>query len=271
MKQNQAGFSGEPIRLVDTDLVRSWFEEPRAVEHYARAAVRLGLWRSEQTVFEQVFDPEDRILDVGCGTGRVSFGLWRLGFRRISGVDYSCAMVAQAREIASELGCPFDFRLADVRHLPDQDGVRDGAIFGFNGLMQIPGQKNRRLALRELARVVRPGGRLVFTTHDRGLGKERSWWKQEARRWQTGRRNPSLVEFGDRVFENPEGKIFMHLPDREEVLDDLASAGWENLEDHLRSDLANENADVRAFSDECRFWIARRPNPIDDAEDRAAD
>jgi len=258
MDQNQAGFSGEMIQPVDADRVRSWFEESRAVEHYAAAAVRLGLWESEQRVFQQVFAPEDRILDVGCGAGRISFGLWRLGFGHVSGVDYSRAMVVQARELATEQECLFDFQVADARQLPDGDGSRDGAIFGFNGLMQIPGRECRRAALRELARVVRPGGFFVFSTHDRALKKELSWWQQEAMRWRTNRRNPVLVEYGDRVFENPEGKIFMHLPERTEVLEDLASAGWTHCEDHLRSELANESAAVRSFSDECRFWIAQR-------------
>jgi hypothetical protein len=48
----------------------------------------------------------------------------------------------------------------------------------------------------------------------------------------------------------------MHLPDRTEILEDLTATGWVHRFDQLRSQLANEPAEVREFSDECRFWVA---------------
>jgi hypothetical protein len=50
----------------------------------------------------------------------------------------------------------------------------------------------------------------------------------------------------------------MHLPDRAEILEDLASAGWIHDFDSMRRDLARESRTVVEFSDECRFWVARR-------------
>ncbi len=132
-------------------------------------------------------------------------------------------------------------------------------LFMFNGLMQIPLRINRRRALRQLAAVCRPGAPFLFTTHDRDhSASERASWRLEARRWAAGKQDPCLREFGDRRFEDECGYIFMHLPDRAEILADLAATGWVHVEDHLRRELAKESAAVRAFSDECRFWVARR-------------
>ena len=50
----------------------------------------------------------------------------------------------------------------------------------------------------------------------------------------------------------------MHLPDRDEILADLAATGWRHEFDALRREVAREPAAVRDFSDECRFWAARR-------------
>jgi hypothetical protein len=50
----------------------------------------------------------------------------------------------------------------------------------------------------------------------------------------------------------------MHLPDRAEVLADLAATGWTHRFDAARRDIARETSAVREFSDECRFWAARR-------------
>lgn len=237
----------------------AWFSAPESVEHYARATVRLGLWRAERVVITRVFEPGMNLLDVGCGAGRIALGLWDLGYRRVTGVDYCAAMVGSAGELAAARGVAIPFVRSDATELPFPPGAFDGAIFGFNGLMQIPGRDRRRQALAEMRRVVRPGGHVIFTTHDRGLEAEQRWWAEEAERWSRGAQDPALVEFGDRILERPEGRIFMHLPDREEILADLTHAGLEWVGDALRSHLANEPAEVREFADECRFWIARVP------------
>jgi len=133
----------------------------------------------------------------------------------------------------------------------------------FNGLMQIPGRENRRAALRGLHSVCRPGAPLLFTTHDRNSSLlERSHWRAETARWNCGDQDPRLVEFGDRYFEDQNGRTFMHLPDRTEILEDLAATGWRHEFDALRRELAQESAAVRDFSDECRFWVARTPSPV---------
>jgi hypothetical protein len=129
----------------------------------------------------------------------------------------------------------------------------------FNGLMQIPGRENRRTALRQLHRVCAPAAPLLFTTHDRDHSEaERALWRIETQRWIRAEQDPRLVEFGDRYFEDEAGRTFMHLPDRREILDDLAATGWRHEFDAMRSEVAQESRGVRQFSDECRFWAAHR-------------
>jgi hypothetical protein len=129
----------------------------------------------------------------------------------------------------------------------------------FNGLMQIPGRERRRQALRELREACRPGAPLIFTTHDRDHSPvECALWRLEALRWNRGAQDPRLIEFGDRYFEDASGRTFMHLPDRAEILADLAATGWRHVYDAMRRDIAAESKAVLDFADECRFWAARR-------------
>ena len=246
------------------ETVRADFNAPMAVIHYTRAAHFLGLWASERILVERFFPQRTaRLLEAGCGAGRVTLGLWHLGYRNLSAFDNAEEPLEEARSLAKE-------RAADAIRFFHGDATRlaaiepllvppfDGALFMFNGLMQIPGRENRRRALRELRRVCKSGAPFLFTTHDRDhSASERALWRLEAERWQKGEQDPRIVEFGDRYFADEAGRTFMHLPDRSEILADLAESGWKREFDSMRREIVAESPCVCEFADECRFWLAR--------------
>ena len=249
--------------------VRECFNGIHSILHYTRAAHFLGLWNSERRVIERFLkDPETDILEAGCGAGRVTLGLWRMGFRRIHAFDFADELLEQARDLAREQGAgSIAFSCADARTVGCSElaaapaGGFGAALFMFNGLMQIPGRGNRRAALGRLHALCREGAPLIFTAHDRDVaGDDGSWWRNEAARWATGRQDPALTDFGDRRFRAESGEVFIHIPDRRESLDDLAATGGSRVFDAMRSELATEGPSVASFSDNCRFWVASR-NP----------
>ncbi len=251
-------------RPIDGDVVRADFNDLLAVVHYTKAAHELGLWASEEALIRRFFtDPAAPILEAGCGAGRVTLGLWRLGYRHLTAFDFAEELVDQAVSLAAEREAEGITFLHDDATAPTRvtapTGGFGGALFLFNGLMQIPGRANRRRALRALHLLCRPGAPLLFTTHDRDRSpSERALWRLEAARWERGEQDPRLVEFGDRYFSDDTGRTFMHLPDRAEILADLAATGWHHAFDALRQEVARESRAVRDFSDECRFWAAYR-------------
>jgi ubiquinone/menaquinone biosynthesis C-methylase UbiE len=109
-----------------------------------------------------VFEPETRVLEVGCGTGAVTRVLagWP-GVREAVGVDPSPVFVAKARELAETLN-NVSFEEADGRALPFPDDAFDLAVF-HTSLTHIP-QPERALA--QAFRVLRPSGTLAIYDGD---------------------------------------------------------------------------------------------------------
>lgn len=242
--------------VTDTDSL-DYFQSDKVLEHYARAAANIGLWRSEELIFLKYLSLSDRILELGTGAGRIAFGLYELGFRHLLATDFAKEMIQRARNFSHILDYHIPFKTCDARALPFEDGMFDACIFGFNGLMQIPGKEGRLQAMREIRRMLRRDGIFIFTSHDRSLQKYLPYWEEQAKLWQLGKQDPALLDFGDIFRDDTYGKIYIHIPSREEVLDMLYHSGFELVFDSLRAHIANEPPDIREFADECRFWVVR--------------
>jgi ubiquinone/menaquinone biosynthesis C-methylase UbiE len=106
------------------------------------------------------------LLDVPCGFGRHAVALARAGYR-VVGVDRSQALLAEARRRTGEEEWP-KLMEADYRELPFADESFDAAINLFTSLGYLGDEEDTR-ALAEIARVLRPGGRLVVEIMPRDL------------------------------------------------------------------------------------------------------
>jgi demethylmenaquinone methyltransferase/2-methoxy-6-polyprenyl-1,4-benzoquinol methylase len=113
--------------------------------------------------------PGDRIVDVGCGTGDLSFACLDAGAAAVTGLDFAPPMVARARVKATARGASAaTFGVADATRLPLADASADGWCSAFV-VRNIP---DLDAALAEAHRVLRPGGRLAvleIPRMDRGL------------------------------------------------------------------------------------------------------
>jgi ubiquinone/menaquinone biosynthesis C-methylase UbiE len=124
------------------------------------------LWRTQIAVAQahvlEMADPApgERVVDVACGTGLVSFAAAQLvgGSGHVTGVDISGLMVERARERAQQRQAGnIAFERMDAEALDMPDGGFDVALCAL-GLMYTPGAEQ---ALVEMRRVLKPGGRMA--------------------------------------------------------------------------------------------------------------
>lgn len=112
------------------------------------------------------FASPGRVLDLGCGTGRLAAAFTEPGWQYV-GVDLSAEMLATARR-NHPLG---EFVHANLVELPQHvTGPFDFAACLFSTLGMIRGDEHRRQVLQHGFNLLRPGGRFVLHVHNRYFG-----------------------------------------------------------------------------------------------------
>ena len=111
--------------------------------------------------------PGDAVLDVGCGTGTLAMEVARrVGTTgRVAGVDPGTEQIARARAKAARRHVPIEFQIGLIEQLPFPDQTFD-VVLSTLMMHHLP-HPLKRQGLAEIARVLKPGGRLVIADFKR--------------------------------------------------------------------------------------------------------
>lgn len=141
--------SGPPIDQIKAAMQSQWMAGDFGV------VARTISGAAEDFVQRLRLPAGSRVLDIACGTGNVTLPLARAGCTA-TGVDIAPNLLVQARERAAEEGLAIRFDEGDAENLPYPDASFDAVVTMF-GAMFAP---RPALVASEMARVLRPGGRL---------------------------------------------------------------------------------------------------------------
>ncbi len=146
-----------------TQARRRWDRRARLYDGLTAPAERMmGLARGRGWVFERV--PKGRVLEVGAGTGK-NLSLHPAGAFVVA-TDLSAGMLARAREKASGSAGNVRFVVTDAEDLAFRDGVFD-AVAATCVFCSVPDPVR---GLREIGRVLKPGGEVILLEHMRPQG-----------------------------------------------------------------------------------------------------
>ncbi len=150
------------------------------VRHYAQLQ---RLQPAEQTLFEELRSrlPSMNMLDIGVGGGRTTQH-FASRVKSYVGIDYSAAMIAACKHRFAATAHQISFEWGDARDLSQfANDSFDLILFSFNGIDYVS-HCDRLKILQEVYRVGRPGGCLIFSSHNLqslehqfDLAKQFSW------------------------------------------------------------------------------------------------
>lgn len=151
-----------PRQREDSSVVQRRYDRiARAYDLLEGSMELLALTRWRRLLWARVGDRSRRVLEVGVGTGK-NLPLWPAG-ADITAIDLSERMLERARRRARALGLSPRLERMDVEALELPDDGFDAAVASF---VFCPVADPLR-GLRELRRVLRPGGRLLLLEHQR--------------------------------------------------------------------------------------------------------
>jgi ubiquinone/menaquinone biosynthesis C-methylase UbiE len=213
-----------------------------------------GLWQSEEILIDKYFLKNSSVLDIGCGTGRTTISLYKMGYK-VVGVDITPKMIESAKKIALEKKLDINYQIGDATGLEFEDNFFGNAIFANNGWCQIPGQLKRQKALDEIFRVLKPGGYFIFTAHKRYYSPYYLffWTKQWLKLYLLKPLgfNIKEIDFGDRFFlrTSNDTKLkqeqYIHITNIDEVKNQIKNSGFKLIKTVTMANLSESDAKNR--------------------------
>lgn len=208
-----------PHAMPDAATIQRMFAEVAPGYDRANRALSMGIdvrWR-KRTVNIVDLQAGERGLDVCSGTGDLCFALQRAGAEMI-GADFCAPMLAHTHKKQRDTGKRSEFLAADAMQLPFHDHAFDFVTVAF-GIRNV---QDPVVALREMARVTRPGGRVVVLEFCKPKvpvfsSLYRFYFRKILPRlgsWISGAKNDAYTYLHDSVQAFPERAEFLELMSR---------------------------------------------------------
>jgi ubiquinone/menaquinone biosynthesis C-methylase UbiE len=180
------------------------------------------LFPEEEYLFNKYYKRGERVLDLACGMGRTTLLLHEMGLP-VRGIDRSEVLIGLARKRLPYL----DLMTGSYDCIDEPDASFSHVLISFNGIDYAFPESQRVTALGECARVLKPGGTFIFSSHNL---KSMHWFSpyyKDRLRWKF--RN-ALTAYRERAYVLEFGKIHTFYASPQFIVRQVESFGLQLLE-----------------------------------------
>lgn len=237
---------------IDLNDVKNTYSNKKVVESYLMKQEKMGLSKPEKTLIDKYFNEDQRVLDIGCGTGRICFGLSKMGFNSIVGIDLSDEMIKQAKAVKGEQE-HITFKVQNILTLEKCEEKYD-VITAIHAITPIPGKTHRLEALNQLRSCLNVEGILIIAAFLQESNP--SYWTIEESIWAENKQDKRLSDYGD-ILVNKHGlEVFIHIPERAAFESMIEDAGFRIKHCYDWTELVDDDQqnDVQSAG-QCTYWV----------------
>lgn len=156
----------------------------------------------ELSYIRKIISKKDRILDLGCGFGRITIPLAKEGYN-IEGIDITPVMIEKASGLAKKENIKVTFKVGDMKNLPYSDNTFNIIFCLWSAFMELPKENEQLKAIKEMLRILKPNGLSFIEIRKPG---------------KPGTVKIFIVKEGDKDFYKRKGNVFTDLLDNIETM-----------------------------------------------------
>ncbi len=232
--------------------VKEVYSSKNIIKSYIDKQKMIGITEPEKRIILENISVESRILDLGCGTGRISLGLDEIGYENIVGIDVSEPMISNAIKARKE-GSKIQFVNQDILGLTNELGSFD-AVLAIHSITPLPHLEDRRKALKQIKRLLKANGTIIISAFLQETNTE--YWEKEKSEWDKNNQDKRLIDFGDIILKKHKTEIFIHIPERIEFEHMIENTGLRITKRYDWTDLVDESQEEGVpNAQRCAYWV----------------
>ncbi len=228
----------------------------RQLQYYTRRALSKGLSETEKVLLNYYFEKNDTILDVGTGCGRFAIAAYEEKYTNIHAIDMNQKFIERAIQISESRSCNIKFSVQNAQFTTFKDKTFESIIFTSDGFSQIPGNENKLAVLKEMYRIMKPGGVFILAVIDENLVREND--QNYAKIIDNFRESGAWIEKG--FYDQNDVIIYdggyMHFASVSETIGLINKSGFSHLFNVTAKDILGEND--KKSSNISRFFALKK-------------